>query len=614
MLYHSKNNMYSQYKLWVPAVYFWVILLGCDSNEPQIDIDSLASDIYMYRINNQLDSAAAYCATIINQVNEEQCYELKGIIYETMGIASLSAGQYVDATSYFEEAKFAYLDAENDSKFEQLSTITNSCVKALSNNKNKSEQFFDSLSYSFQPTLAGNQELGEAYNLFIAMFNATNATNNIDSAYLIFAKIKEMLPLTTDKKYFSQCATLLAVYYWDLDLVDSLVNLTNEIYQVTKNYKFTEAEIEPIHVVLWIGNLLSGRKVYSNQLTKNEVNKLIQYFLKDTIYLTLLENRGFQLSNNVGSNNHIITLSKYLDNKKITYQHSLNLALNQFKYTALTANYLAVEKDNNSWRHTVTIIVFMLILLSLLTYILFIKWRNKVVVRENENHLRLYIMEKELAENELKILETIRYVKNTERYKIATDMHDGITNTLVGLKLLADNMTHNHDKNLLENQESWQLMLINLNTVVDELRSYTHAIKDSAYLAQGLEIALNDYFNIFKKCNNILIVVEGVGLCEDLLPTSQYHLFRIIQELVSNSVKYAGATKIIILFSSSYQAINFVFKNNRLTDKNNQTNPGIGAKSIQSRLKTLDAYNITEIINQGLFTFECDLPLTNKAV
>jgi signal transduction histidine kinase len=615
----SQNLNFMTFNLKLFIIYFCqlslIILFGCNQHKELMDTKGIASDIYGYRINSQMDSAVIYCANILGQANENQNSELIGIIYETVGIANLDAEKYKEAISCFEKAIVEYHAAKLAEDATRLELIVLNDKYLLSGDHEIPISFIDSLNNKFQLKIAGNPNLGDAYNLFIDMYNATSKLNDVDTAYLIYNKIKYLLPSTNDKSYYCQSVLMLAVHYWNQGLVDSLISLSDDISNTLKNHTIELNNNDDINVILWVANFLSGHSNSNIVLSKPAENKLVRTFLKDSIFLNLIKNNVIILSDTSEfDNRYMITLSKYLDKQDVTYLHSLNFALNQFKFTELLASYLEAENEKKSWRFTVLIILFVVIIASLLSYLLFFKWKSSMALRENITTIRMQIMEKELVENELNLMETIRKVQNAERQKIASDMHDGITNTLVGLRLFADNMLNNKVNEKHVNNESWQLMVKNLNIVVEELRSYSHALDSKGFLPQGIERALKDYLHIYKKCHDFSITEEGVGICEKLSASRQYQLFRILQELVSNSIKYAGATKITLLFKPSLQSLNITYINNRFVVSKNGDKQGIGEHSIHYRLNELNAFNISEIKTPDLFTFEFNLPLLTEEV
>lgn len=585
-------------------------IFSCSSKNDELDTSAMASIIYTYRINNHLDSAVLYCADIYNSALEEENLSLQGIIYETVGIANLEAENYHKAIDYFNQAILKYTDIGKEDEADNLLSIINDTSFKTGANTNDTLSFHQNLINNFRIELSGAPSQEEAYLLFVDMLNASLINKKTDVAYRVYVKFKELNSRAGISNYYYQSILLLAQCYWDMGLGDSIINLSKDILQTQNSYEFDPQQMENCHIIYWLSNILSGKKIVNVELTDKEEVKLIQAFLNDSTYKKILDYGVINLnSTNPISNSDILAVAQLLDKKQVTYRHSLNLALNKFEFKELTWEYLAAGKKTATMRLTFVIILFIITVGALSGYTLFLRWKSYNQIKENNANLRIQVMENEMTQYELNLLKTIRDVQTAERRKVAMDMHDGITNTLTGLSLIATNMQMEENKLTTTNKESWVFMEGNLKKVIQELRTFTHALNDTSYLPNGFKNAIYDYFQVYKKGASMSIKEDGAEFCIALSPKKQYQLFRIIQELTTNAIKHAGANNINILFCHEGQTIKVKYQNNITLKNGNSAVSGIGEQSIAFRLKELASFDMYQNKQEDLFELTFSLPV-----
>ena len=236
-------------------------------------------------------------------------------------------------------------------------------------------------------------------------------------------------------------------------------------------------------------------------------------------------------------------------------------------------------------------VIFLLIIIIGVIFFFFLS-RRKIIQKEKEKaDLRIA--------NQEKILQTSIAVQETERKRIAQDLHDAISSKLnvVSLTtnvLLSDNQINEKQKNTLE-----QILDIT-STTLESSRQIAHDLLPPILDKFGLKAALEELFEDFSKNTTIEIAhnIEELKLSE----TNQLHLFRIAQELINNSIRHGMANKIEVNLLSKNKGFKFNYSDNgggfNVSEVNK--NAGIGLQNIKSRVKILDAdLNIDSVINQG---------------
>lgn len=134
-----------------------------------------------------------------------------------------------------------------------------------------------------------------------------------------------------------------------------------------------------------------------------------------------------------------------------------------------------------------------------------------------------------------------------ERGRLARDLHDGMGGMLAGIKLNLSQMAAEQEP--LKRSDLEQT-IGRLGHAVNELRRIARNMMPESLLRSGLEVALGDL------CDEATLPGQKVtfrafDLRQGLSPQVQVMIYRIVQELVSNAIRHAGASKIMVQCSQS---------------------------------------------------------------
>lgn len=173
-------------------------------------------------------------------------------------------------------------------------------------------------------------------------------------------------------------------------------------------------------------------------------------------------------------------------------------------------------------------------------------YRQKQLILNQQNELH----ERQIAEFEtekhLSAIEAVLKGQDTERTRLARDLHDGLGGTLSGIKLsflkLKESMARNQ-----EDQQLFDRSLDMLDGSITELRRVAHNLMPETLLKFGLNTALKDYCDKITDTGTLKVSYQSISL--EKLNSDQTVLitiYRIVQELVNNMVKHAAASNIYV--------------------------------------------------------------------
>ena len=165
----------------------------------------------------------------------------------------------------------------------------------------------------------------------------------------------------------------------------------------------------------------------------------------------------------------------------------------------------------------------------------------------------------EIGENGLCILNA----QETERSRIACDLHDTVVQNLTSLIHKAELCIRTVDIDPIDVKLDLQLMIQHIRSIVDDIRAIIYNLRPMALEDLGLETAVRRYLDQFEQLNKVSTSFQFQ--CDNLkLNTSvlSITLFRIIQESCSNAVKHGHAKLIDISIIEGNDHVQLTIKDN----------------------------------------------------
>jgi len=254
--------------------------------------------------------------------------------------------------------------------------------------------------------------------------------------------------------------------------------------------------------------------------------------------------------------------------------------------------------------------IYLLIFYSILAIFILVTFFLVLYIR-NQNMLwqqRKLFQETEILQQK-QLLNAVIESQELERKRIGQDMHDEIGGNLSAIKLML---------NALKPQSDLSQDLITpakelIDQMITEVRHIAHELSPPGLAMFGLFTTLEGFVSIINNTGQIDVNITYDGITEERLLNEQKELalFRVITQLIANTLKHANATHIDLAFTVIDQKLSINYKDNgkgfdvALLDKKE----GMGMQNIKSRLQMIDAnYTITTAINEG-FAIAINCPI-----
>lgn len=211
--------------------------------------------------------------------------------------------------------------------------------------------------------------------------------------------------------------------------------------------------------------------------------------------------------------------------------------------------------------------------------------------------------------NKLLALNSMIEGQESERLRIAQDLHDGLGGLLTTVKAHF-NAIEREIANIKEMN-----IYAKTNQLIDEacveVRRIAHDMVPYSLKMNGLEGVLSDIRQTVLG-KGIQCDVDIHNVKEEVLGEQKVvMIYRIIQEVVTNALKHSGASHMLIQLVGHENGLNVMIEDNGKGFDVNQLlqGKGLGLKSIESRVKYLEGtLNIDSTPNQGT-TINIEIPL-----
>ena len=195
------------------------------------------------------------------------------------------------------------------------------------------------------------------------------------------------------------------------------------------------------------------------------------------------------------------------------------------------------------------------------------------------------------TQQQLTATEAVLKGEEQERTRLAKDLHDGLGGMLSGIKFSFNTMKGN----LIMTQENalaFERSMDMLDSSIKEMRRVAHNMMPEALVKFGLDTALKDFCNDINltgvlRISYLSINVENVMIDQ----TTAITIYRIVQELINNTIKHAGAANAIVQLTKSNNTLSLTVEDDGKGFDKNLLNAakGIGWSNIQNRVDFLKA-------------------------
>ncbi len=504
-------------------------------------------------------------------------------IYTNMGNIYYFKGKYDDAVnSYLMALKLAeeigYLEGAA-----VCSSNLGSAYKDLYN-------YPKALEYNYK-ALAFANETGDRFSLSQSYNNLGSvyfSVPNYDSAYYYFFIASKMNEEDNDEYELINNYVNLGDVMRDIGKYDSA------LYYYEKSLNFSE-KLQSADGLINC-NYMIGQLYHK----KEQFNKSISYYKKS---LSLAKKAGMMRFIMLSSE-QISVVYKQIGNYNLAYDYFVSSAKirdsifnadSDARIADMEAKYKSEKKEEQIKLLTkkgelqratakVSRVIFISVIIILILFIVLI-----IISYRSFKFKQLSEKQRIQQEAEHEVLDAIMDTENKERKRFAEDLHDGLGVMLSTLRLYIneiDNDTTSDERKSLIKQSNGLL-----DDAIQNARNISNNIMPAALKDNGLIKSVKSFSDKINSSGNILIEVKSLNVENRLKNSIEITLYRVITELINNTLKHAMANNITITFTKKNDLLIITYSDDGkgfdydemiVSDKK-----GMGLMNIKSRIKSI---------------------------
>lgn len=429
----------------------------------------------------------------------------------------------------------------------------------------------------------------EYYNKIIPLVLKNKDTVRVGHIYTNIGSVHSSIIKNYDSAlyYIKKAVPILLKNKDSLNLSYNYNNQGNQ-YKFLGKYHTAIAYYKKANAIPLKKHKAKTKKLYYKNIA--EVYDSIQDYKNATLFLNKLIKLKDSI-NDTSQNTTIVGIKEKYDNEK------------------LRADNLQKEVKIKHDRNLLNMVSLLLLFVAITSILVYYNIKRKQKIIQNEKFIEQQKVSNLLKEQELIAIDAMIEGQEKERQLIASDLHDDLGALMTTLQYNFENL-YNHR----ESEESESLFK-QTKTLIKEayqkIRLIAQAKNSGVIAKQGLLKAIKNNVHKIAKLNNIQIEIKEYGLENRLQNTLEITIFRIVQELLTNIIKHAKATQVIIHIINHKESLNIMVEDNGVgfNIENIAKSEGMGIKSIEKRVEFLEGtITIESIIEKGT-TIIIDIPI-----
>lgn len=245
------------------------------------------------------------------------------------------------------------------------------------------------------------------------------------------------------------------------------------------------------------------------------------------------------------------------------------------------------EEKNKSQRRTLYILAIGLFVVTLSIYFIIKFYDQRIstakIITEQKEEINKQQIRKLEDDIKMSSMRSVIEGQEIERERIAKDLHDSLGGLLSTIKLHFDQVQSKRtDLNeLKEYKKAYEL----LDTAVEEVRSISRNLQPGSLQDLGLVPAIKDLINRFDGGVSPVIDFQFYDLPDKIDKMVSLSIYRVVQELLTNSLKHAQASEILIQINTEGDELVIQYEDDGIGfDQNNLKRKGMGLENIKSRV------------------------------
>lgn len=212
--------------------------------------------------------------------------------------------------------------------------------------------------------------------------------------------------------------------------------------------------------------------------------------------------------------------------------------------------------------------------------------RRRIAVQQANLHRRQ--VEALLSEQEVLALQAMLDGQQQERGRIAQDLHDRLGSALSAIRMRLSPLVDNGHGGQMALPDGAKVLGM-VDDAVAEVRRISHNLADTALARSGLAAALEKLADRLRSPGRMEVELSLHGMEQRLDQTLEIALYKIVQELVANTLRHADASRLSISALRGEGAISLIVEDDGKGFQPEGASKGMGLKGVRERAAGIGA-------------------------
>lgn len=234
-----------------------------------------------------------------------------------------------------------------------------------------------------------------------------------------------------------------------------------------------------------------------------------------------------------------------------------------------------------------------------------------LAVKLNASKKQTMRLQADMLEQTAGFSKGIFIAQEQEKERIATELNNRIGQQLVQLK---NEMFVLEKQSKGANPDLFTSITQDIGKAIEEVSNVSFSLRPYQMETLGLKLSLERLAEDMSVNASTTIQLDIDECDQSLDKEAQMNLYRIVQELLSNMIKHAGASHCSIVITPATTYLKLDYQDNGKGYLTKDHYPGLGVSGIRERCKLLDAeLKINSVINEGT-RVSIKIPTKNKTI
>ena len=231
---------------------------------------------------------------------------------------------------------------------------------------------------------------------------------------------------------------------------------------------------------------------------------------------------------------------------------------------------------------------------------------SRVLERTNALQIAVTALEHEIL-NRQRLEREILEISEREQSRLGQDLHDGLGQELAGIAMLCDVLAKQLQTQPHPSAKAADRIATYVRAAIDSTRQLAKGLYPIELDRYGLLLALKDLAAQTSRRTGIRCELRQCGAVLKLEKSAEIHLYRIVQECISNAVKHGSPSRIIIESLAGDGRHTFTVTDDGVGFEKPVVSTGMGLHLMNYRARIIGAEITMDQPEQGGCRITCDL-------